>query len=342
MPPGSLVFTGEQMVDKAVITVFEYNKDHLQEHRLNKVQEAFQVNDKPETVSWINIQGLHDVGIIEATGIHFGLNKLLLEDILSISQRPKFDEYEDCVFVVAKMLNWNVATRSMEDEQVSFILGKDYLISFQEKEGDVFEYVRERLRSTKGQIRVRGTDYLLYALLDAIVDHYFIILEHTGDMIEELESKMLNHPTPEVMSEVYKLRREIINLRRSVYPLREVVTKFERLEGVFLKDENRIYLRDLYDHTIQVIENIEVFRDASSGMLELYMSSISNKMNSIMKVLTIIATIFIPLTFIAGVYGMNFENMPELEWDWAYYATLLLMFMIGAGMLLFFKKNKWI
>jgi len=240
------------------------------------------------------------------------------------------------------MLYYDEKTTEINSEQVSIILGQNYVISFQEKEGDVFNPIRERIRTGKGRIRKMGADYLAYGLIDAIVDGYFLILEKLGENIEDVEETMMSNPTPETLHSIHRLKRKMISIRKSVWPLREAVSTLERSDSSLIQDPTRIYLKDVYDHTIQVIDTVETFRDMLSGILDIYLSSISNKMNEIMKVLTIIATIFIPLTFIAGVYGMNFENMPELKWRWGYPAIWFVMLFIGILMLVYFRKKKWL
>jgi magnesium transporter len=288
------------------------------------------------------------VGIIEKIGKNFNLHPLLLEDILNTGQRPKAEDFEDHIFIVSKMLYFEETESEIISEQLSVIIGANFVISFQERHGDVFNAVRERIRNGKGRIRKMGSDYLAYALLDAVVDHYFLILEKLGEKIEGLEEDLLTNPTTETMQSIHNLKREMIFLRKSVWPLREVVNSLEKGESKLIKKSTKIYLRDVYDHTIQVMDSVESFRDVLSGMLDLYLSVISNKMNEVMKVLTIIATIFIPLTFIAGIYGMNFNpeaspfNMPELNWHFGYPAVWLVMILIGLTMLGFFKNKKWL
>jgi magnesium transporter len=341
LAPGTLVFTGEQKMEKAVFSVLLYNENEVQEIIPKDLEEVIHLIDTSKSTLWVNIDGIHDETIIESICSQILIHKLTMEDILSVGQRPKIDEFDNYIHMVIKMLMLNKQDE-IEDEQISFILHKNILISFQEKTGDVFEGVRKRILEGKGYIRKRGADYLLYALVDSVVDHYFVILEVLGEKIESLETELLLNSEPSVLAKLHHLRRETLDLRRSVYPLREVISKFEKIDETILNPDVRIFIRDVYDHTIQVIETIEVLRESASGLLDLYMNSVSNKMNEIMKVLTIMASIFIPLTFIAGVYGMNFENMPELEWEYAYFALLIIMFLIIVGMLIYFKRKKWL
>jgi len=340
LPPGTLIHIGEKKTDRVKITIIDYDEKGFQEIEANSIEECFPYRDK-STVSWINIGGLHDVEVIERVGKHFGLHPLLLEDVLNTGQRPKLDDYGSYLFIILKMLCCNEED-TIEAEQISLILSSNLVISFQEDVGDVFNPVRERIRNNKGRVRKVGADYLVYTLMDAIVDNYFIILEKVGERMEDLEEELVTNPTKETLLEIHELKREMIFLRKSVWPLREVVGSLERGESSLIDVSTVSYLRDLYDHTIQVVDTIETFRDLISGMLDIYLSSISNRMNEVMKVLTVIATTFIPITFIAGIFGMNFEYMPELKLHWGYPAVLILMFIIGGSMLVYFRKRGWL
>jgi magnesium transporter len=341
LPPGTLIHIGERKAEKTRITIIDYDEAQFEEKEAKKIEECFPFKDKP-TVSWINIDGIHQVEIIEKLGSHFGLHPLLLEDILNTEQRPKMEDFGDYIFVVLKMLYYDGEKDEIEAEQVSLILGSNFVISFQEREGDVFDPVRERIRKGKGRIRKAGADYLAYALLDAIVDNCFLILETVGERIEDTEQQLATNPIPETLQLIRKLKKGMIILRKSIWPLREVVSGLERGESVLIHESTGAYLRDVYDHTIQVIDTVESFRDMVSGMLDIYLSSISNKMNEVMKVLTIFAVIFIPLTFVAGIYGMNFEFMPELGWQWGYPMILIVMASIASGMLVYFRRKRWL
>lgn len=319
----------------------DYDETQFQVRETETLEECYPFKDRP-TIIWINIDGIHEIETLEKLGDCFGLHPLTLEDILNTDQRPKIEDYGEYIFIVLKMLYPDDETGEILAEQVSLVLGKNFVISFQEKEGDIFNSVRERIRSGKGRVRKMGADYLVYSLLDSIVDNYFIILEKLGERIEFLEEKLIINPVPETINLIHKLKREMIFLRRSVWPLREVIGSIERGESSLIKGSTNIYLRDVYDHTIQVIDTIETFRDILSGMLDIYLSSVSNRLNAVMKVLTIIATIFMPLTFIAGIYGMNFKYMPELEWRLGYPVILLTMVSIGVLMLVSFRKKKWL
>jgi magnesium transporter len=293
-------------------------------------------------VTWINVEGLHDVANIQKLGDCYGFHPLILEDILNTDQRPKIEDFDAYLYIVLKMLHNGESTQTVA-EQISLILGPNYVISFQEGiEGDVFNSIRERIRTGKGRIRSMGADYLAYSLIDAIVDNYFVIIEKMGERIEDLEDELVKDPVTRTLHEIHTLKREMIFLRKAVWPLREVINFLERGESSLIKGSTAIYLRDVYDHTIQVIDAIETSRDMLSGMLDIYLSSISNRMNEIMKFLTIIGTIFIPLTFIVGVYGMNFEHMPELKWRWGYFGLWGVMAGLAVFMLFYFRKKKWL
>ena len=291
-------------------------------------------------VTWINVDGLQEVDIIKKVGEEFNLHSLVLEDIANTGQRPKIEDFSDYVFTVLKMIQYT--QEEIRTEQVSLLFGIDWVLSFQESSGDTFDAVRNRLRASESRIRKRGPDFLVYSLIDSIIDNYFVVLEKIGERIEEIEDELIYNPVPETLQKLHDLKREMILLRKSVWPLREVISRLERWESKLIKKSTDIFLRDIYDHTIQVIDAIESFRDMLSGMLDIYLSSISNRMNEVMKVLTIIATIFIPLTLVAGVYGMNFRFMPELGWDWGYPFVLLFMLGIGIIMLFYFRNKKWL
>ncbi|NIS62843.1 MAG: magnesium/cobalt transporter CorA [Proteobacteria bacterium] len=341
LPPGTLMHIGERKTEKVKITIIDYDEKELQEKEAKKVEECFPFKEKP-TVTWVNIDGLQEVQTIEKIGVHFGIHPLVLEDILHTGQRPKAEDLGEYIFIVLKMLYQGGSEEEIVSEQVSLLLGSNYVISFQEMEGDIFNPIRERIRNSKGRIRKAGADYLAYALIDAIVDNYFVILERLGEEIESLEEELVKNPTPATLEVIHKLKTNLVFLRKSVWPLREVINGLERGESPLIKEHTGIYLRDVYDHTIQVIDTIETYRDMVSGMLDIYLSSVSNRMNEVMKVLTIIATIFIPLTFIAGIYGMNFKYMPELEWHWGYFGILVVMVVIVGFMALYFKRKRWL
>ncbi len=342
LPPGTLIHIGEKKVEEPKITIFDYDDQHYEEREVKALEECFVFKDKP-TVTWINLEGIHRVEMVQKLGECYGFHPLVLEDILNTDQRPKMEVHGDYIYIVLKMLHGGNTNGLIKAEQVSLILGSNFVISFQEgKEGDVFNPVRERIRSGKGLIRKMGSDYLTYSLLDTIVDNYFLILETLGEKVELLEEELVTSPTHKTLQEIQKIKNEMIFIRRAVWPLRELISGLERKESPLIKETTEIYLRDVYDHTVQVMDTIETLREMLSGMLDIYLSSVSNKLNSVMKVLTIIATIFMPLTFIAGIYGMNFKYMPELEWRWGYPAVWIIVVIVSISMVVYFQKKKWL
>jgi magnesium transporter len=335
------VHVGEKRRERVKLSVINYDAVNFQEKEVNNAEEAFSLRNKA-SVTWLNIDGVHQPEIIEQVGKNLGMHPLVLEDIANTGQRPKMEDFDDYIFVVLRMLRFDEKEKETKTEQISIILGRDFVVSFQEMEGDVFDAIRERLRSNKGRIRKMGADYLAYALIDAVVDNYFMILEILGETIEDMEDKLVTNPTSETLQTIHDLKREMIFLRKSVWPLREVINRLERSESPLINKSTFVYLRDVYDHTIQVMDAVETFRDMLSGMLDIYLSSVSNRMNEVMKVLTVIATIFIPLTFVAGIYGMNFRYMPELEQALSYPAILILMLIVAMLMVVYFRRKKWI
>ncbi len=339
--PGTLIHVGDRKVDSALISLFEYSAEKVSEKSVLAVDKCLAVEDNL-AIKWINIDGIHQVEILEQCGSCFGLHPLVLEDVMNTGHRPKFEEHDDYLFLVFKMLSMPEGSTEIHTEQISLILKDKLVISFQEQAGDVFEGIRERIRTNRGRLRKRGADYLAYALLDSVIDNYFVILEKIGEEVELLEDELITTPSPATLHKIHNLKREMILLRKSVWPMRELISGIQRCESPLIAEGTEIFFKDIYDHTIQVIDTVETFRDILSGMLDLYLSSISNRMNEVMKVLTIMATLFIPLTFIAGIYGMNFDHMPELHWPWGY-AIFWIMILIIAGMMLaFFKKKKWL
>ena len=339
LPPGALIHVGEQKLDKVKMTLICYTEDTIQERLLDSIVECFSCQEGPG-ITWVNIDGLHDVDIINRIGSSFNIHPLVLEDILNTEQRTKLDDLENYLFIVAKVFYFEPDDYRVKYEQISMILFKNMVFSFQEDIGDVFEPLRERLRKNRGRIRKMGADYLIYALLDAIVDSYFSVLEEVGYKVETAEDILLGAPEHDILQQIHNMKRDLVILRKSIWPLRGILGSLEKGESWLVSEKTRIYFRDIYDHTILVIENIEICRDIVSGMTEMFLSSVSNRMNEVMKMLTVIATIFIPLTFIAGIYGMNFDKMPELRWEWGYPATLILMVVAVILMLIWFKRKK--
>ena len=341
LSPGTLVHIGEQKAETAKFSLINFDPEQLQEKELATIDESFPYKDTPP-VTWINIDGLHEIDIIQRIGHHFDIHPLTLEDIVHTGQRPKAEGYDNYVYIVFKMLFYDDVHTHITSEQVSLVLGAHYLISFQEKEGDVFNFVRERIRKAKGRIRKSGPDYLTYALIDATVDHYFYILEKVGEKLEQIEEELLDNLTPQTLQRIHSLKREMIYFRKQVWPIRELLNRLMHEESQLVQASSHIFFRDIYDHTIQVVDTIESMRDVLNGLLDLYLSTLSNKMNEVMKVLTIMATIFIPLTFIAGIYGMNFKFMPELEWKWSYPVLWGVLVAIFVFMLVWFKRKRWL
>jgi magnesium transporter len=341
LPPGTLVHIGEKSDREIKITVMDYHEGGCEEKVIKALKECFYYTDT-SIVSWIDVEGLHEIEIIQQVGECQGLHPLVLEDILNTDQRPKVEDFGDYLYIVLKMLR-NGKNGEIVTEQVSLILGVNFVISFQEgMEGDVFNLIRERIRSGKGKIRGMGADYLAYSVMDAIIDNYFVVLEGVGEQIEDLENEVVSDPHRDTVKKIHRLKRDMILLRKSVWPLREVIGALERRESKLVTEPVVVYLRDLYDHTIQVIDTVETSRDMLAGMLDVYLSSLSNRMNEVIKFLTVIGTIFIPITFIASVYGMNFQNMPELRWRWGYYAALGLMLAVTLFLLGYFRLKKWL
>lgn len=341
LPPGKLVYIGEEKQQQQVkITVFDYDATHVEEKTFSQVEECFQYKNTL-TNTWINLNGIHDTNVIERIGKHFGISALVLEDIVNTNSRPKIDDFKEYVFIVLKMLDYEKEKHCLNVEQVSLILGKNFVISFQENEGDLFDGIRARLRDPASRMRTFGCDYLTYCLMDRVVDEYFLIIESMGEELETMEEDVSTNPSQQFLHRYNELKRDSVFLRKSVWPLREVINYLLRNEVGLIKPEVLPYFRDLYDHSIQVIDTTETYRDLFSDIMDLYLSTLSLRMNEVMKVLTVISTIFIPLTFIVGVYGMNFRFMPELNWHYGYLAIWGVMIVVAGGMILFFKRRKW-
>ena len=341
LSPGTLMYVGEEKSGPPRITVMDYDANGFLEKVAGSVEECFPFKET-STVTWINVDGVHDAAAIEKLGAHFDIHPLVLEDIMTTTQRPKTEDLGTAVYVVLRMIEYDETCSEMAADQLSIILGPNYVLSFQETAGDCLDPVRERIRNGKGRIRKLGPDYLAYALIDAVVDNYFFVLEKLGERIDGLEERLIAEPRRELLHEIHALKREMIDLRKSVWPLREVVSGLERLESPLIKKTTGVFLRDVYDHAIQVIDTVESFREILTSMIETYLSSVSNRMNEVMKVLTIIATIFIPITFLVGVYGMNFEFMPEIKWRWGYALVWAIIIAAVGGMLAYFRKKKWL
>ncbi|MDR8390538.1 magnesium/cobalt transporter CorA [Aliifodinibius sp. S!AR15-10] len=344
--PGTVEHIGEQRLDDIQLTIHDYDEDHLDEIHIEDVEESRPYLENPSK-TWIKVCGLHDIEKLKSIWSYFDLHPLVQEDIVNTTQRPKAEAYENNMYFVVKMLSWSGEKQQIESEQVSLVLSNTYVLSFQETDREFFQPILDRLKFGNVRIRKNGVDYLMYALIDAIVDHYFSVLEQIGDRIEQLEEQLLDDPDQEVLHDIHALRRDLIFFRKSVWPLRDVLNATIRDETSFIDDNTKLFLRDVYDHMVQIIDNIENYRDMVLSMHDMYMSHVSNKMNEVMKVLTIIATIFIPLTFIAGIYGMNFDpaaspyNMPELQWYWGYPVAMASMAVIAIIMIFYFRRKGW-
>lgn len=344
LPPGSLVHIGDTPAEAATITVMHYDAINLEETTFDSVEASFAHLQKLDTsgVVWVNVEGVHNVELISTLGEYLGLHPLVLEDIVNTVQRPKIEDYGNYLFIVARMLK-AVEGGSFTSEQIGLILTSNAVFTFQEAiNGDVFDAIRSRIRTSKGKIRGMGADYLSYSLLDAVVDGYFAVLENTGEEIVYIEEQLTLSADQSTLHAINKIKKEIIYLRKAVWPLREALSFMERGDSDLIHDGTRIFFRDVYDHTIQVIDTVETYRDLLSGMLDLYLSGISNRTNEIMKFLTLIGTIFMPLTFLVGVYGMNFKHLPELEWYYGYPMLWLVMILLSLAMIFYFKKKRWL
>ncbi|MFX1380095.1 MAG: magnesium/cobalt transporter CorA [Promethearchaeota archaeon] len=340
-PPGTLIFTGKKKELKTKIKIVDYNEEDYNIIKTDKTDRDFSNIDKSRN-RWINIIGLSYMNVIEDIGNQFNLHRLLLEDILSSNQRPKLENYGEYLFIVLKSVNYNEETESFETEQISLILGTNFVISVQEYEDDFFTPILNRIKFSEGHIRQMGSDYLLYSLIDFVIDNYFIILERITESIENIEDKIIKNPVPETLRIVYSLKRIMINIRNSIWPTKEVINKLQREKSKLLSTELELYLRDVNDHVFIISDLLETQHDILFGMLDMYLSSVNNKMNDIMKILTIISTIFIPLSFLVSLYGMNFKYMPELSYPLSYPILLFTMFIIGIVMILFFRRKKWL
>ncbi len=341
LPPGRLVYIGKENTSPVRITVIDYDSDNYNEREIKDLKDCFAFKET-ETVTWINIDGIHHTDVVDKIGTGFNIHPLFLEDIVNSQQRPKVEEGKGYNFIVFKMLDYNNTNKTVEVEQLSLIVGRNFLISFQENIGDIFDSVRNRVRNPDSRIRKYGTDYLAYALMDKVIDNYFVIMEKMGERVEEIEDNAFTKQDTKFIREISHLRRELVLLRKTIWPLREVINTLLRGEVKEIKPETLLFYRDLYDHTVQVIDSIESHRDTLASVLDVNFSVQSFKMNDVMKVLTIISTIFIPLTFIVGIYGMNFDTLPELHWKYGYQLIMVIMAGIAAGMVYYFRKKKWL
>ncbi len=342
LPPGSLMHIGRVYRENSNVSVFNYNEDIYKERAAATLEECLAFHHS-KAVTWINIDGITDLDLINQLGNHFNLHPLVLEDMANTNQRPKMEDYGDYLYIVLRMIYYRDG--ELSSEQVSLVVGKDYVLSVQEGDQnrfDVFESIRDRIRNGIGKIRKLGADMLMYSLIDAVVDNYFVVLDGLDDKIEEVEGYLTDNSKEDTLQRIQNLKREALTLHKAIWPLREVTSALQRDEIPLIQPTTQIFLRDVYDHVVQLMDTTETIRDILSGMLDIYLSTLSNRMNEVMKVLTIISTVFIPLTFIAGVYGMNFRFMPELEAPVAYPLVWVVMIVIALLMLRYFKKKKWL
>jgi len=341
LPPGSVVFTGNQKVEKVFIHSLQYNSESLAVNTLDNHKEITFVKDVDGMVDWYDVRGLHDTKLITSIGNMFKLHPLIQEDIVDTQQRPKFEEYGSNVFIIVRALSFNKTQLKVRTEQVGIYIKAGLLLSFQETESDLFESVRKRILDGLPRIRQKGTDYLAYALIDNIVDHYYIVMEEIEEVIEHIEDQLLASPDHTVKEQIHQLKKELLIVRKSISPLREAINRFSKSELPLVEEGTTIFIRDLYDHTIQIMDVVENYRDILNGLQDLHISEISFRMNQVMQVLTIITTIFVPLSFLAGLYGMNFEYIPELHFKYGYFVLLGVMVLILITSLIYFKKKKW-
>jgi len=340
LPPGTLVHVGEHPGHDATVAISRWNGSSYEERIVDSLAEM-NLDEATDKITWINITGLHDVDKIRGIGEFFNIHPLVLEDILNPNQRPKVEDFNDYLYIVLKRLAFDRTTIRAHLEQISIVVLERHVITFGQTPDMLFDPVRRNLEVGKGRIRSEGTDYLAYVLLDSVVDQYFDFLDGLDELTEILENELLDNPTPDTLSDIQRINRVMIFARRAVSPAREMLASLLRGDSDLIHDSTTLYLRDVHDHSVRVMESIETYRDLTAGMLDIYLSSLSNRMNEIMKVLTAFASIFIPLAFITGIYGMNFEYMPELTWRWGYPAVWLVFVALAASLLWYFKKKKW-
>jgi len=341
-PPGTFIYTGNKKITTPTISIFNYNGNNFREKKDTHLDTDFLLENQAGT-TWINVEGLHDIELIKKLAEFYQLHPLTIEDILNNDQRPKVEEFEGYIYITTKMIKWSTKTKNFHIEEFSIIIGKNYILTFQDCKTNIFDDLQERLRSTtKQRLREQGSDYLAYRLIDTVVDHYFVVLEVLGNQIEKIEDKIISSPTPQNARTIYRLKHKMLILRKSIWPMREVISHLLQISQDSISSFTHVYLRDVYDHAVQAIDTLETFRDMLSNILDIYLSSLTARMNEIMKVLTMIATVFIPITFLASVFGMNFDNMPELHWHYGYYIVLGIMAIIAVCMIFFFRRKKWI
>jgi magnesium transporter len=340
LPPGSLVHVGDVHGHEQCITVINYNKTILNSCVAKSIDDILSLRNA-NTVTWVIIDNITDVAIVDAIGSHFNIHTLVLEDILNTHQRPKFEEFDHYLYIVFKSLSIKHNGFSVDYEQISLLLLDNIVFSFKEKPNALFDSILHRLHNESSHLRGAGADYLTYIIMDTVVDEYFALQDKFDELFESVEDELLANPTVETLSIIQKIKRELIFLRRGISPVRELIAALQRSDSNLLDSKTKRYFADVYDHIIRITESIESYRDLITGMLDIYLSSVSNKLNEIMKFLTVFSSIFIPLTFLAGVYGMNFDYLPELHWKWAYPLLWLVFLLTTLGLLAFFKRKKW-
>lgn len=341
LSPGTLVHLGRRLADRVSIEVYHCAPGRPAEHRMVETADELAAYRDAPGLTWVDVNGIHDVELIARLGERFNLHPLLLEDVVSAHQRPKFEVHGEHLYLVFKMLLRSEEGDEIEMEQLSVVIGDGFVLTFQERERDTFDPVRRRLTDPASRLRQHGADFLAYALVDTVVDNYFAVLEWLGDRIEELEDRLVESPEPATLREVYDVKRTLVQLRHAVWPLRDALAAMGRGDTPLVQPATQPYLRDVQDHTLRVIDTIETYRDMAATLIEMYLSGTSHRLNQVMRVLTVVATLFIPLTFIVGVYGMNFRHMPELEWYWGYPVIMALMAVLLGGMAVFFKVKRW-
>jgi len=341
LPPGSIVFTGNKKIEKVLIHYLQYDANNLNTKEIDSHSKSILNNSLIDKVDWYDVRGMHDTSLVEFFGKNFDIHSLVLEGIVDINQRPKYEEYDKGNFITLKALSFDKELIEIKKEHVALYFYQGFIITFQETETDLFEIVRKRVISSSGRIRQRGSDYLAYAIVDALVDNYFVVLEEIETVIESLEESMLSQQDVKDKTKIHQLKKELLTARKSVAPLREAISRFSKTESNFVQDINLIFIRDLYEHTIQIMDTIDSSRDILNGLQDLFISEVSFKMNKVMQLLTLISVIFIPLTFLAGIYGMNFDNIPELHYQYGYHILLGIMFIIFCVLIFLFKRKKW-
>ncbi len=343
LPPGTVIHTGIERVDEVIISVMEFSEGQMREYYADSLDDCTPSKD-PSVTKWIHVRGVHDIDIVKTVSDYYNLHPLIIEDIPSVGQRPKFEVMPKSIYIVLREYNFQQRDLRLHSEQVSIVFGKNFVLSFQESADDLFDQIRMRARNKGSRIRSSGADYLTYAILDLLVDEYFVVLEKLGDMIEDLEDELIERATPEMLNRIYRIKRDLLSFRRHIWPLREVVLKMQRDAPTYVTQETQVFLRDLYDHVIRVTDHVETYRESITGMLDIYLSSVNNKMNEVMKVLTVVSTIFIPLTLMASIYGMNFQWIPEIVvlGLFGYPLFLSATIIVTALLVMYFRRKEWI